>query len=192
MDDEAIQQEPGPKSYKLTLAGDGLSVERDVTEDVALQILATVMGGGVPAGAPQRRAGRSAPAVGGAAVATTPGRLSLREHLDDVDAKRNVDKILAIAAYLRDQRGFETFDSAAIKKEFRNAGEAVPGNFPRDFRWAVTAGWVAAADDVPGEYYVTTTGDNALANKFSADIKKATPSGKSARRRRPRKNEAEA
>jgi hypothetical protein len=196
MEDEATTVAPAPKSYKLSLTGDGLSVEREVTEDVALQILAAVMGGAAPAARQHHAGGRAsgrhqAPSVPLATVGTTPGRLSLREYLLQVEAKRNVDKILAIAAFLREQRGLETFDSAAIKKEFRNAGEAVPGNFPRDFRWAITAGWIAAADDVPGEYYITTTGDKALEAKFSADVKKASPAGKS-RRRRTRKNEDEA
>jgi hypothetical protein len=109
--------------------------------------------------------------------------------MDEFEPKRNPDKILAIAAYLTDTRGMETFTPADVKKEFKNAAEPVPGNYPRDWQWAVNNGWLARDDEDPTEFYVTGKGRDALAAKFSADVKRAT-SQPAPRRRRPRRSDA--
>jgi hypothetical protein len=72
-----------------------------------------------------------------------------------------------------------------VKKEFKNASEPVPGNYARDWRWAISNGWLARSDDEPGEFYITLRGREALSQKFSDDVKKATK--QSSRRRRTRK-----
>jgi hypothetical protein len=179
-------------TYKLTLKGGGLSVDREVDQATAFQILAAVMGGATrPA---VTLSGRGAahtvdvtrpqpPAVGG---------LSLREHMDEFEPRRNPDKILAIAAYLTDMREMETFTSDDVKKEFRSASEPVPGNYARDWRWTISNGWIAKADGFPGEYYVTGKGRDALSAKFSDDVKKGTRVNKTARRRRAPKKKPEA
>jgi hypothetical protein len=174
---------PKGETYKLTLEGGGLKVDREVDEAVALQILAAVMGGGgVPFGGPS----------GGIRTAQVPprstlagARLSLREHMDEFEPKRNPDKILAIAAYLTDTRGMETFTPEDVKKEFKNASEPVPANYSRDWKWTVSNAWIAKSDEEPGEFYITLTGREALAQKFSNDVKKSTR--QTARRRRTRK-----
>jgi hypothetical protein len=185
MDDNA----PSPKdvsegaTYELTLKGQGVEVDRKVDEEVALQILATVMGGGQVTGA--RPPVRQRPVQSRA-----DGRgQALREYLDEVQPKRNVDKILAVASYLKVERGAETFGADDIKKQFRSASEPVPGNYSRDFRWAVAAGWVAPVSDEPGEFYVTKKGDEAVEARFSAEVKRSTTVGKTVRRRRGRKKE---
>lgn len=81
----------------------------------------------------------------------------------------------------------DTFSKDDVRKEFRHAGEAVPGNYSRDFRWAVSAGWIAPVLGEPDMFFVTGKGDKAVEAKFSEEIKKATGVGKTARRRRPRK-----
>lgn len=181
--ERASGETPEPVMYELSLKGGGITVEREIDEESALQILATVMGRGQASAAPRTTDKHSAPT---AARGSGRGR-SLREYLDEVEPKRNVDKILAIASYLKVERDTETFDSNEVKKQFRSASEPVPGNYSRDFSWAVAAGWIAPAQDVPGDYYVTKKGDQAVAAKFSDDVKKATGVGKTARRRRAKK-----
>jgi hypothetical protein len=80
----------------------------------------------------------------------------------------------------------ETFTPDDVKKEFRNAAEPVPGNYARDWAWVVSNGWIAKSDE-PGEFYITIRGREALTQKFSADVKKATKQTNTTRRRRTRK-----
>ena len=180
--------------YKLSLKlvsaqkGDDATFEREIPEELAYQVLAIVMGAG--AAGP---VGPQAPVVREPASAIRPSgqRQSVREYIDAVEAKRNVDKILAIASFLETVRGEETFSVDQIKREFRNARERVPGNYSRDFSWAVRNGWIAADDEAPGEYYVTRAGHEAVAAKFSDEVKKGTGVAKASRRRRARRTEVE-
>jgi hypothetical protein len=184
----ATSATPKGETYKLSLKGGGLTVDREVDEATAFQILAVVMGG---ATLPRAKSGGTASAHAPDLTPSRPsaaGRLSLREHMDEFDPKRNPDKILAIAAYLVDTRGMETFTPDDVKKEFRNAAERVPANYSRDWTWTVSNGWIAKADDEPGEFYITLKGSEALSQKFSADVKKATSS---TRRRRTKKKTEE-
>jgi hypothetical protein len=181
--EETTNGAPEGETYHLTLTGGGLSVNREVDEATAFQILGVVMGGvTLP---------RVTSAGSGARVdmplsrAPAGGRLSLREHMDEFEPKRNPDKILAIAAYLTDTREMDTFTPDDVKKEFKNASEPVPANYSRDWNWAVGNAWIAKAEGEPGEYYITLRGREALTQKFSADVKKATK--QAGRRRRTRK-----
>jgi hypothetical protein len=188
--EEPADGDPRGETYKLTLKGGGVTVERNVDEGTAFQILAAVMGG---AALPRVSVGAgAAPLIDTPrTTATAAGRLSLREHMDEHEPKRNPDKMLTIAAYLVDERGMVTFTPDEVKKEFRTAAEPVPANYPRDWNWAVSNGWLAKADE-PGEFYITNRGREALAQKFSADVKRATKSGGSTRRRRPKKKAEDA
>lgn len=174
---------PAPEEYDLKLSGPGLTIERQIDQDEALQIVAILMGGaGIPRSQPG--VGRPVPAMTSPAAARAGARLSLREFLDSVEAKRNPDKILAIGRYLLDQRGDETFGSDDVKKQFRAAGEPVPANFGRDFRWTITNAWIAEVHEEKGQYYVTESGNHALEQKFSPDVKKRTGVERGRRRRK--------
>jgi hypothetical protein len=191
--EETTTSVPKGEIYKLRLEGGGVVVNREVDEAVALQIIAAVMGGGslprvFSAGQGGARAvdlPRSGPPRSGVVG------LSPREHMEEFEPKRNVDKILALAAYVADAREQDTFTPDDVKREFRNASEPVPGNYSRDWRWAVANGWLAKADGAPGEYYVTTKGRDALSAKFSDEVKKTTGVTKTSRRRRTTKKQAE-
>ena len=181
---KASSQGEEPRTYKLSLKGEDTSFEREISEELASQVLTVVMRGSqsVPAGSLLSR--ELEPDL-------TPGggrRQSVREYIDGVEAKRNVDKILAIASFLETVRGEETFSVDQVKREFRNARERVPGNFSRDFSWAVRNGWIAADDEAPGEYYVTQEGRKAVADKFSDEVKKTTGVSRGTSRRRKRRS----
>jgi len=94
--------------------------------------------------------------------------MAIREFLNTSSAKRNPDKITAIAIYLRDHLDRETFSRDDVKGLFRKAGEPVPGNYARDFAVAVSSGWIAEDHNTSGEYYVTNSGEEALAEGFQA------------------------
>ena len=171
--------EPG---YALSLKGEGIEVEREIDQTMALEILSIVMGG---AGSKQMQS--PLPRV----ESSRRRGQSLREFLNEVEAKRNVDKIVAIASYLETERGYETFSADQVKKEFKTAREPAPANYPRDFKWAVATGWLAPTPEDPDEFYVTESGRKAIEGKFSSEIKKTTTVWKSERRRRPRSKKGE-
>lgn len=182
------------ETYELSLKGEGITVERTVEKGVALQILAAVLGTG---GMPTKVAGGLARSTAvrssaDADIAISAGRpQSLREYLDGAEAKRNVEKILAIAKYLELSNPETTITADVIKAQFRKASEKVPGNYARDFRWAVSNGWLAPIDGAPGEYYITNTGTTAVEEKFSSEIKKKTGVEKARPRRRQARKAAE-
>jgi hypothetical protein len=172
--------EAGPQEeegFDLSLTGTGISLSRKVDRDAALQILAIAMGGGQQAQRQQQEVARSG------------DRVALREYINQVEATRNPDKILAIGKYLVQYRGQKSFTSTDVKAQFRAAAEAIPGNFPRDFRWAVTNGWIAEDPATPGEYYITSSGEAALSARFSGDVKKKTGQSKLGGRRRKKKTD---
>ncbi len=141
--------------YRVTLSGPGVSLDKAVSQQVALAILQMALGGGT---------GPSGPVV-----AETPTgaerrepRLSLREFLDAAAARSNPEKIAVFAGYLRDHLLQDDFSREEVKSCFRSAGEPLPGNFARDFQLAVQNGWVAEDHGKPGRYYITRKGDETV------------------------------
>jgi hypothetical protein len=92
-------------------------------------------------------------------------RISLREFLDQVGARSNPEKITAFASFLRDHQQQEDYSRDDLRACFRSAGEALPGNFARDFQMAVQSGWIAEEHGKPGRYYLTRKGDDAIRKK---------------------------
>jgi hypothetical protein len=181
-------------TFKLTLDGNGISVERSVDSPTAWRIMAVLMeaegaaaGSSMPAmSAPhtgQPALGAQGPATSAQSRSPGPGTQSLREFLDAHEPGRNVETIVAIATYLKVHRGMETFKREDVKKGFREASEPVPGNYGRDFNWARSAAWIANTD-TRGEYYVTDTGLKAVRANFPPEVRKASAVGKTARKRR--------
>jgi hypothetical protein len=193
--DEPAEDRGGaaPTTYELSLVGEGVTVTRRVTQEAARAIIGIVMGGDIPPGTstttvPLRSGVQTQATV---PVRTgTPG-LSVREYLAEVGARRNPDKIVAIGLYLTEYGGKDTFLRDEVRAQFQVAGEGVPGNYPRDFTWTVRNGWVSLSPGSSKDYYVTNKGREAVGEKFSDAVRKATPK-KDSRRRRSRKKEDEA
>jgi hypothetical protein len=149
-----------PKMFALRLAGDGINIEQQVEQRVALQVVQVVMGGGLA---------NAAPSAGG----KTDGRLSdgvslsLREHLDKIGASKKPEQILTIAHYVCEIEGQADFSRDDIRSRFITAREPPPGNFPRDFAVALKKGWIAEVHGKKNRYYVTAKGANAISNNFS-------------------------
>jgi hypothetical protein len=181
-DQEPTRGQPAP-SYELSLTGPGMTIKRTVDEDVALRVITLVMGG-----APAATDARSVPSNAGRPDASvtlpTNGRAahSVGEFLSDVEAKRNPDKIVAFAVYLEDYASKKPFTTEDVRSQFPLAGEGIPANFSRDFKWAVSNRWIAAMSGSPNEFYVTNTGRKAIAAKFSDEFIKKTRLAPSRRR----------
>lgn len=152
--------------YQLHLTGSGLSVEREISEAVALSILSVVMGG--PAVAPRLAGPSRQSGVAHSAGASTG--MSDGEFLADSGAKRYPDKIVALGVYLRNEHGQESFTREDIKEAYQRAGEAIPKNFGRDFTWAISNKWIAPVIGSSSDFRVTTTGDQAVSAKFSPEV----------------------
>jgi hypothetical protein len=170
--------------YSIRLEGQGLTVDQQVTKEVALTILNLVMGGSaahpgptVAAAAPVPPAHVPPPAPEADAsipvVESHGTSKSVGEFVDEVEAKRNPDKIVAMGVWLKGL-GEDRFTSDRIKPLFQAAGEPTPANFARDWRWAVTAKWIAQSHDDPKSFYVTASGEKAVKAHFPAETRKAT------------------
>lgn len=101
------------------------------------------------------------------------------EFIQQAKPARFLDKITALAVFLKRARGQDSFSGDDIKRMFPTAGLSVPSTFYRELGKAVKAGFIARHDD--GSFYVTGTGENATDQAFSPEYSKPI---KSTRRRR--------
>lgn len=166
------QSSADEQEFSVTIVGPGVTIEKKVSAAQAGDIINLLM------------TGRTLSAVHGAVGKTTvfdspsnvagvqTRRTSLREFLDDHEATRNPDKITAIGAYVEQVEGKDGFTKEDVRLKFRSAGEAPPGNFGRDFTWAVQSGWIAEDPQHADTFFVTKKGRAAIDAKFSKDVQK--------------------
>jgi hypothetical protein len=183
------QTEAPEPTYDLKLTGEGLTIERKVSAAVARAIVTLVMGGSPTWTGTIRSPQRP---IGSSAAGTAVPEQSVGEFISESEAKRNPDKIVAIAVYLTDAQGLQTFTREEVRSMFQQAGEPLPGNFHRDFTWTVGNKWLGEQHGTPGAYYVTKTGRQAVADRFGKDVKAATRITTRRRRRRAAAADAEA
>ncbi len=167
------QSSEGGEAFSVSVVGPGVTIEKKVSQTQASEIINFLMTGKAPSSAPATAAGGSNSPVGssnGAAAHTR--RTSLREFLDDHEATRNPDKITAIGAYLEQVEGKDGFTRDDVRLKFRSAGESAPGNYGRDFSWAMQSGWIAEDPQNAGTFFVTKKGRAAIDAKFSRDVQK--------------------
>ena len=166
MGNAAIKTSSG---YKLTLKGDGITVERDISEELAKDIIAMILGRGVPQESQKSAIGSMAVSQQNhsqqQSISGAP-RKALREYLNEMDAKKNPQKILVIANYLVTFMGKETFSIADIRPQFKVASEPIPANLNRDFQIVSQNGWIAPDHSNRKMFFITKTGLDALKNRF--------------------------
>ena len=151
--------------YNVTIEGEGLALTRQIDSATLARVLYSLLSGDEASVPFPRPADVAAPVM--RATEAQPSRLSLREYLNKVGAQSYSEKITSIACYLESHETAASFSKDDIKARFRTAGEAPPANFHRDFSNAVGAGWVAEDVTSPGQFYVTHTGQAAVAGGFS-------------------------
>lgn len=100
------------------------------------------------------------------------------EFIHKYGPKRNPDKILVLAFFLDEVRNQDRFTPNEIKKLFVEAGEVVPANFTRDFKWSISSSWVTSDPSKKDTYYVTTTGKNVVTQGFPKDLVKKSLRGR--------------
>jgi hypothetical protein len=181
------------ETYKVSIKGPGLVLERQVPKTISDQLVVLLLTGN-----PSRVTASPAKTPGGAGnhhIATTSPvdtskaveqDLSIREYLDSTNAKRVPDKITAIGAYL-EQGGKTDFTKADLVSSFEAASESVPKNLSRDLRWTSKAAWIAARTGKRDTWYVTKSGHEAIKAKFSPEVVKRTrgltPTGKTRKKK---------
>jgi len=186
--EDRMTNEPGPlgadegpdSTYKLSLKGEGITVERDVPGHVARDIIAVVMGGGVTA----VRSTTRPPTQNGPRGATG---MSIREFIDEAGAKKNPQIVATIGQYIIDNEGQDRFTRSDVKARFAQAGEPTPANIARDVAAAVTSGWIA--EDPRNEFYVTGSGRRAIEARFEGQ-KIRRPRRRSGKKASPKKAES--
>jgi hypothetical protein len=172
------------ETYKVSIKGPGLALERQVPKTISDQLVVLLLTGNPPrviippAGTGNRHV---TTALAGDTVKAVEQDLSIREYLDSTNAKRVPDKITAIGAYLG-QGGKADFTKTDLVSSFEAASESVPKNLGRDLRWTSKAAWIAARTGKKDAWYVTKSGHQAIKAKFSPEVVKRTrgltPTGK--------------
>lgn len=167
------------QTYKIKIEGAGLSVDREVPKDIGDQIVVLLLTGRRTQetnGTDQ--SGAQGPGASGSQIRyKAPDSvvdMSIREFLDDRQAKRVPDKIAAIGVYLRDHREQPSFTREDLVNNFEDAADPVPKNIARDIKWTLKAGWIAQRTGQKDLYYVTQSGNNAVQQRFSPEVVKKT------------------
>lgn len=151
---------------KITIEGEGLSLTKNTTLQKAGQIISFL-------GYEQGQMGvDSTPVI-------QPGLLARRSQPKDIifssNAKTYPQKIAALAKYLRDQLGQNTFSPQELKVLFKKMGDE-PKNFTRDFNKALLEfQYIFCVDSSKEQYELTDTGDNAVQESFAGDVIKKSP-----------------
>src|SRR3989344_3438058 len=81
-------------------------------------------------------------------------KVSLGEDVHKYEPTTYPEKNLAIGAYLKDQKGKDSFSPEDIRPLFRTIGDVPTATFGRDFRVAIGNTWIAREDGDPNSYYV--------------------------------------
>jgi hypothetical protein len=154
--------EENPKMFSLRLSGEGINIEQEIDQRVALQVVQVVISGGAPIVASHLSA-----APKGDVPSADGVSLSLREYLDKIGALKKPEQITTIAHYICDYERQADFSRDDIRSRFLTAREPLPGNFGRDFAVALKNGWIAELHGKKNRFYVTAKGAQAINNNFS-------------------------
>jgi hypothetical protein len=161
-----------PPQYSVKMQGPGISLDRTVDEEIAQQIAALVLG--------IARNRSPTPALEETEAPTTDRgdasrkSLSLREFFNEHGPKRNPEKIVVIAEYLRIYRQQDTVTRSTLATGFDEARESIPRNLSRDITWTVKIGWLANKENDSDVYQLTTSGMEAVAKKFPPELRAKT------------------
>ena len=120
----------------------------------------------------------------GATKPATVGKTSLREYINSHNAKKIPQQIAAIGSYYQSKNGAETFSREELENGFQAGKVPTPRNIARDIATTISRGWIAEADE-DDHYYVTETGETALAANFAKEV--ANTGGGRRRKRRNKK-----
>lgn len=155
--------------YQLKLTGPGLSLEKEVSEEIANRITLLVLSGGKPE--QQFPAGKGSGTDPTASrTRSAVGNKSVREYLQASNAKKIPQHMTVIGHYLLETQQKDTFSMEELLKGFSDAKESPPKNPNRDINTAIKRGWIALRQK--DSYYVTSTGMKAIEDGFPKESRK--------------------
>jgi hypothetical protein len=108
--------------YQLKLTGPGLSLDKDVSEELANRITLLVLSGKSEQQLPPGKGGGADPAASRNAIAL--GNKSVREYLLASSAKKIPQQMTVIGHYLLETQNKHTFSMAELLKGFNDAKES--------------------------------------------------------------------
>lgn len=167
------------ETYNLTLKGNGVEISKEIGPTAAAAIIQLVMTNGANIFASVASPGPTASSAGQSTAAIDGRRVSLREWVVECEAKSYPEKVVAVGLYMRDHEGAADFGRDDIRDRFRGAGEPPAANLPRDVSMAVKSGWIAEDHQNRGRFYVTRTGEEAVARHFAAGVSLPRPKRRS-------------
>ena len=147
----------------ITLRGAGIAFDAKISPIIAADILKLSLA------AEREDAGSGITAQAISDITDKREKVSLGEFVHQHEPTTYPEKVLAIAAYLKEFRTRESFSPEDIRPLFRTIGDVPPANFGRDFRIAISNSWVAPDDRDPNAFYVTSIGLKALNSNFDGD-----------------------
>lgn len=165
---------------KIELTGPGLSLKREISEDLAREVILLVLGagqslrvGGTDRTTNERQLTPPSNVRTGSGEIRISERTTIRDLMDQTQAHRSPEKITCIAYHIKYVQKAAEFSAAILMKGFSDAGEPVPGNLSRDIAWTKKHGWIAPILGKSRSYAITNSGEKALLAKFPADTQKS-------------------
>lgn len=164
-----------PTKIKLSIKGGGLSYASDVSPEIAGKIMEICLA------SKSQRDSVTVQDIG--SYSRAPNQESLVEYLSRHSPRRNPDKILTVAGYTKEMLDKQFFHPNEIRNLFKDAGEMLPANFSRDFRWAIRSAWIAKDPSKKNNFYVTNTGLKVLREGFPDELVKKSKNKAGSRRK---------
>lgn len=170
--------------------GPGLSLKREITQDLAHELLIwLVKGGKLEASAPAGASSTSSQnpsgdlTLGGAKL-THDLPTSVREFIDLFEPRRVPDRIACFGLYLREHRNQKEFSKMDVISLFQEAAEPLPKNLGRDLKWTQSIAWIAPSPSNRENFYLTKKGEDAVRNRFPKEMLAKTRLAPAPQRRR--------
>jgi len=162
-----------PNQFTLKMSGNGLSIDKEISEQLAHEIAVFVLSEGKFEPNTFRRQHGQRAAPPGQHGAKRPHGTSPQEFLQQTGAKNGEQKITALGSYLlASASGKRSFSQDELREAFESAKEKVPGNLSRDINKSIRSGWIARVTGEKDAYYVTSSGSAAMNGQFPKASKK--------------------
>jgi hypothetical protein len=152
--------------YQLKLTGAGLSLEKEVSEEIANRITLLVLSGGKTEQQPPPGKGPGNSPTD-SRTKSPVGNMSVREYLQASNATKIPQQMTVIGHYLLETQQKDTFSMEELIKGFSDAKESSPKNPNRDINTAIKRSWIALRQK--DSYYVTSTGMRTIEGGFPKD-----------------------
>jgi hypothetical protein len=161
------------ENIKVTIEGEGLSLTKLTTLQKAGQIISFLgyNNDKINLADDKTFSGVGAPLL-------PSNRQQPKDVIVNSKAKTYPQKIVALAKYLQEQMGQNTFTPQELKLLFKKMGDE-PKNFTRDLKTALELQYVLCVDTATEQYELTSRGNDALSESFiGIEVKRNTGANK--------------